>query len=131
MIAPEPRTHHPRMTRAIITAALAILAGSVYAQTGEPTGPTTSTTQPHGAQPAGPIQAPERLREPAGPQQQPQQDPARPFGGPFGGPIEETGKYDSLGQGKETGAGDDRKPGSLVEPDYRRSETPGSMPSRP
>ena len=118
------------MLRAILAVGLLALAGPGLAQTAQPTGPRTGSTQSDGAQPAGTVQAPELGRQPS-PDQPPPANP-QPYGGSIGGPIQETGKYDGLGQGGATGndgLGSNQR--SLVEPDYRRGDQRGIERSRP
>jgi hypothetical protein len=116
-----------RVSAAII---LLALGGPGLAQTGEPTPPATGATQQRSAQPAGTVQEPDHRRQPSL-EQPPPANPG-PLGGTIGGPVQETGRYDSLGQGAATGgsAGEpNQRP--LVEPDYRRSDPQGGSQPRP
>ncbi len=115
--------------RALLAAILLAFGGLALAQTAAPTGPTTGATQPDGSQPAGTVQEPALRRQPS--LDQPPPANPQPYGGSIGGPIHETGRYDGLGQGAATSGGNNPGNRPLVEPDYRRSDPPGSTrPSR-
>ena len=109
--------------RTVLALILLALGGATLAQTAQPTGPMTGATQREGSQPAGTVQEPSLQRQPT--LDQPPPANPQPYGGSIGGPINETGRYDGLGQGAATSGGDAGQR-SLVQPDYRRSDQPGT-----